>query len=173
MTQKQLRTTKYKRFANKDRDGFVSTFQLTPLGKRFVGKSKQWWVLQNVDLVVRHTTAEGVRHKAKRFSFSEIFHKKTKRTRLEDFFTVSKGHRIRSRGVLEVKTQAWVVKRRPKGYRISKAGDEPWGTQPGRNEQAKEPGHGGVLHRHYSLVWDNTKGKKQSMTNDITLVQHI
>ena len=168
MTQKQLRTTKYKRFANKDRDGFVSTFQLTPLGKRFVGKSKQWWVLQNVDLVVRHTTAAGVRHKPKRFSFSELFQGPKS---MKDYFTVSKGHRIQSRGELEVKARAWLVKRRPTGYRISKAGDEPWGTQPGRNEQAKEPGHGGVLHRHYSLIWDNTSGK--SMTNDLKLVQHI
>ena len=89
---------------------------------------------------------------------------------MKDYFTVSKGHRIQSRGELEVKARAWLVKRRPTGYRISKAGDEPWGTQPGRNEQAKEPGHGGVLHRHYSLIWDNTKGKK---TNDLKLVQHI
>ena len=163
-----VRTTDYKLHSQRDRDGVVAEFQLTPSGRRVVrGKRTNWCVVQNIDLRLEYTHRGGQRT-ADSWSFSELFLKKNARTKLRDYFTVSRGDRTATTGFLHVVAVAWVARDRPKGFKISSAGKQPWGTQPGSPDQLRAPP--GALRRTCRIEWDNrrravgTKGSDLSIT---------
>ena len=140
----------YKFHSQRDRDGVVAELRLTRAGKNAVKGKRKWCIVQNIDLELQYTPLGG-RTQRESWSYSELFLRKSSRSKLKDYFTVSKDHREGTAGFLHVQATAWVVPRRPLGYKVSRAGQKPWGSLPGSADQPRPPPH--ALKRECRIEW--------------------
>ena len=167
-----LNITAYRDKNTSDRNGIECDFIINPKPKG------SFTVVQNVSVQMRVIDKHGHRD-SEVYTYSELWHydkKKRSRKQTDTFAIPVKGWRDGYDGTYEVKATAYLVKRRPAGYKMGKPSDGfPWGTISGTytlyTPTDKEIA---VLTRVVRMQWKNATSsiKKDLATGaDITVVR--
>ena len=143
----------------------------------FVVKNRpkgEYTIVQNISVDMQVTSSSGKPDKYIR-KYSELWHvpKKDRYTKQTDTFAVPLVWREDHKGYYQVEAIAYLVKKRPTGYKVGDVGgdvgverderDEPWGTTPGTWTIFKPDASKilGEVRRVIRMEWDNTTSSKR------------